>query len=117
MVRTVMKKDMNMSYRKAVALAPKQNSVQNICLRAAWAKEYLKLLDSGKTRIINVDESIFTHTQFYNFIWADKDSPSSTVAKPVNPRISLIMALSTTGAVYSCLTHVNTTSQIMKYYF
>ena len=44
LVIDILKQDFNMSYRKVTKLAPQQNSTQNICLRAAWAKEYLSLL-------------------------------------------------------------------------
>ena len=112
----ILKQDFNMSYRKVTKLAPQQNSTQNICLRAVWAKEYLSLLQRQKSRVINIDESLLNQGEYYNRIWADKRNPASVKMKSINPRISLIMALDSDGNIYSCVTQVNTTSTVMKYY-
>ena len=49
-------------------------------------------------------------------IWATKGSTHSKAMKQVAPRISMIMAIDNFGVVYSCLTQVNTDSDVMSLY-
>ena len=102
-IHQVLKEDHDMSYRKILILSPNQNSDQNLILRQQWAIVYLGIL-KNKKRIINIDESWVSLTDFRRFIWAPKHTPHSLPKKTVQPRISMIMALDNFGEVYSCFT-------------
>ena len=56
LVRDVMKKDMNMSFRKIVEIYPLENSVKNLGVRQLAAKIIIDNAMS-KIRVINIDET------------------------------------------------------------
>ena len=56
LVRQVMRKELNMGYRRATIVTVQGNSERCLVLRQQYALKMLPLLESGK-RIINVDES------------------------------------------------------------
>ena len=66
--------------------------------------------------IINIDESWLPQTFFKYHRWTKKAERSSIPCKEISPRISLIMALSSDGDIYSSITQVNTDSKIMSLY-
>jgi hypothetical protein len=63
----------------------------------------LNLLWEGK-RIINIDESWVSDTNYSRKCWAKADIPNSVEEVAVSPRISVIAAVDTEGAVYVALT-------------
>jgi hypothetical protein len=55
-------------------------------------------------RIINIDESWVSDTNYTRKCWAKTDTPNSSEEMAVSPRISVIAAVDTDGAVYLALT-------------
>ena len=75
----------------------------------------LELLEDGK-RILNIDESWLSGTNFKRAKWREHGQTNSDPIKIVNPRISVIAAVDTEGDVYMSLTQVNTDVPVMKLY-
>ena len=63
----------------------------------------LDLLWQGK-RVINIDESWVSDTNYSRKCWAKTDVPNSVEEVSVSPRISVIAAIDTEGEVYVALT-------------
>ena len=76
----------------------------------------MNLLNQGK-RIINIDESWLGMTDFRRRKWVLKDQSRSKVQLQVVPRISIIVGLDSTGAVYLSLLQSNNTSNTMELFF
>ena len=72
----------------------------------------LEILMNGK-RVINVDESWLSETNFNRRMWCPTNAPCTITDKIINPRLSLIAALDTDGNVYFSLNHSNTDSDVM----
>ena len=75
----------------------------------------LELLQDGK-RILNIDESWLTSTNFKRCKWRQHGSTNSMPAKTVSHRIAVIAAMDTEGDVYVALNQVNTDIPVMKLY-
>ena len=73
-------------------------------------------MHQGK-RIINIDESWLGMTDFRRMKWAVKGHPRSSIRLQVAPRISMIVGLDTTGAVYLSLLQANNNSNTMELFF
>ena len=56
LIRSVMKNDLGMKYRKIKSISNQGNSPRNLVLRQQFALKYIQLMNEGKT-IINVDET------------------------------------------------------------
>ena len=63
----------------------------------------VEILNQGK-RVINVDESWINESSYARKMWCPSYSNATTTMKAVTPRISLIVALDTSGAIYFSLT-------------
>ena len=96
-------KNFGMRYRKIREIAFQGNNERNLALRCMFAQEFLKVLAEGK-RIINIDETWLNQLEFNRFKWCKKGEVNSMRIKGVSPRISMIVALATTGEVYCSLT-------------
>ena len=72
----------------------------------------LELLEDGK-RILNIDETWLSGTNFKRAKWREHGQTNSDPIKIVNPRISVIAAVDTEGDVYMSLTQVNTDVPVM----
>jgi hypothetical protein len=72
-------------------------------LRCLYAKKLMNTLDQG-VRVINIDETWLSSTDFRNRKWCVKGANNSIPAKSLSPRISMIVALSSLGEVYCALT-------------
>ena len=53
---SIMKKDLNMSFRKIQAVSVRTNSEKNLVLRQQFAVNLIQVLKSGK-RVLNVDQT------------------------------------------------------------
>ena len=73
-------------------------------------------MHQGK-RIINIDESWLGMTDFRRMKWTVKGHPRSHIRSQVVPRISMIVGLDTTGAVYLSLLQANNNSNTMELFF
>ena len=72
----------------------------------------LEILSQGK-RIINVDESWISETEYSRRMWCPTNAPCTITDRAVNPRLALIAALDTDGRVYFSLNHSNTDSDVI----
>ena len=115
LIRRVLLHEFDLKYHKVKKNAYNSNSERNLILRQQFAFKLLDLLWEGK-RIINIDESWISDTNFTRMRWAKTDTPNSVEEHQVNPRLSLLAAIDTEGQVYIALTQRNTDTDVMKLY-
>ena len=68
---------------------------------------------SKQTRVINIDESWISETEYSRRMWCPAKVPCTVTEKALSTRLALIAALDTDGRVYFSLTHANTDSNVM----
>ena len=78
-----------------------------LVLRQQYAMAMLSLLQNG-TRILNIDETWVSSTNFTRMMWGPPQTTATMSAKPISYRISMIAALDTEGCIYYSLTQANT---------
>ena len=105
-VHHVLKHDLEMSFRKVKPVSVHANSVKNLVLRQQFALRFLELLQ-GKKVIINIDETWLGMCDFRRMKWRLKHSTNSVPQLPLQPRITMILGLDTTGRVYLSLIQQN----------
>ena len=115
-VQVMLRRDLGMSYKKVKGVAPHANSEKNRVLRQRFALELVTLLEKVK-RILNVDETWLGMTDFRRMKWRARGSNNSVPHVQVAPRISMIVGLDTTGAVYLSLLQANNDSSTMDLFF
>ena len=101
-IRQVMRKQLNMKFKKIVPISIHGNSEKNLVLRQQFAKNLIQLLMSGKT-LLNVDESWIGMSDFRRRKWMVHGTTNSTAKLPIAPRISMIAGLDSTGRTYLSL--------------
>ena len=72
----------------------------------------IDLLVNNK-RIINIDESWISETEYSRRMWCPNKVPCTATEQSVGTRLALIAALDTDGRVYFALTHANTDSDVI----
>ena len=72
----------------------------------------IKLLATNK-RIINIDESWISETEYSRRMWCPNKVPCTSTEQTIGTRLALIAALDTDGRVYFALTHANTDSDVI----
>ena len=77
------------------------------------AKVFLNLLDKDM-RLINVDETWFSSTDFRRMKWAVSGGANSVAKRTMGVRICFIAALDTDGRIYGSLTQVNTDHDVFR---
>ena len=82
-------------------------------LRQQYAFKMTNLLINEK-RIINVDESWVSETDYNRRMWCSSDASCTVTERSINPRLALITTLDTDGRVYFALTHAITDSDVME---
>ena len=75
-VRNVMKKELDMRYKKVKPVSLHANSAKNLVLRQQFALKYIELLQAGKI-FINVDETWLGMTDFRRMKWQPAGSTNS----------------------------------------
>jgi hypothetical protein len=115
-IRTVMREDLGMKYRKVVPTSIHGNSVKNLVLRQQFAINLTRLLQDGKV-ILNMDESWLGMSDFRRRKWQAPNTTNSVAQLQTADRISVIMALDTTGEVYLSLLQSNSNGNVMDIYF
>lgn len=115
-VNEVLKKEMDMSYRKIVKSALHANSEKNLFLRQRFAVKWIALTQK-KTIFLNIDETWLDMSDFRRMKWRPKYSSNSNPTILVWPRISMITGIDTLGNVYLTLTQSNSNSQMMECFF
>jgi hypothetical protein len=68
-----------------------------------FAKKMIYALDDGQ-RIINIDETWLSETDFRRRKWRKRGTTNSVIEKTMNSRISMIAAIDTEGEIYISLT-------------
>ena len=76
----------------------------------------LDLLDKGK-RVINVDETWISETEYSQRMWFPSGGAARKTEKTLAPTLNMILALDTEGSLYYSVYHTNTDSQIMILFF
>ncbi len=109
------RKELGLRYKKIKLLPYQGNSEKNLVLRQQFAMKMMELLAEGK-RIINVDETWISSTSFQRRKWCRKGSTNSVNNRAIQPRISMIAGMDTSGDAYACYTTVNTNTSVMKLY-
>lgn len=99
---SIMKKELNMRYRKIKDITKNSNSEKNQVLRQQFALNLIKILQMGK-RIINVDETWINMQDFRRRKWRPHGSTNSVSKTSIGPRITMIAALDTDGELYLSL--------------
>ena len=112
-VRAILKEDLGMKFRKIKKSSLHLNSRQNLILRQEWAVRFLKLWDEGKT-FLNFDESWLGMSDFRRYKWQEADSTNSVPTLALVPRVSVLLAIDSTGSSYLSLTQANSNSSIME---
>ena len=92
------------------------NSINNSFLRQQWAKQFLTKNIQSKV-VINIDETWIGQTDYRRRKWGVRGSNNSLPVKNLQPRLSLILALDTTGTIYYSITQHNTDSYMMEIFF
>ena len=115
-VAKIMKVDMGLQYRRIQTVALHTNSDKNRILRQQFAMQLVTLLRQGK-RIINVDESWLSTSDFRSMKWRAHRSNNSLPKAQMAPRISMIVGIETSGAVYLSLLQSNNDSRTMELFF
>ena len=105
-----------MSYRRVRPQAIHINSINNAFLRQQWAKKFLTKQIQDKV-VINIDETWIGQTDFKRRKWGKRGSNNSYPVKNLQPRLSLILALDSTGTIYYSITQYNTDSYMMEIFF
>ena len=71
-IANIMKRDLNMSYRKIQTVTVRTNSEKNLVIRQQFALKLIEVLQSGK-RVINVDQTWLGMSDFRRMKWSPKD--------------------------------------------
>ncbi|MEC8141975.1 MAG: transposase, partial [Candidatus Thermoplasmatota archaeon] len=74
-------------------------------------------MDFTKKTLLNIDETWIGTADFRRFSWCFRGESASLPVKQVQPRISMIVGLDSTGAVYMSLVQANSNTAMMELYF
>ena len=115
-IRRVMRAHLGMRYRKIIPISVHGNSDKNLVLRQQFALNLIQLLEAGKT-LLNIDESWLGMSDFRRRKWKAPGTTNSVTQLQMRPRISMIIGIDTSGAVYLSLLQANSNSQVMDIFF
>ena len=107
-----MRNELDLRYRKISKLAPLANKERCRVQRQQAAVKYLKILKT-KQRVITIDESWIDSGDYLRRCWQKREDAQGRPAIKVTPRISLIIALDSHGAIYASLLQANSDSEVM----
>lgn len=111
-IRSVMREDLGMRYRKIVPISIHGNSEKNLVLRQQFAIKLIGLMVEGK-RLLNIDQTWLGMMDFRRCKWRAYGTSNSVAQLQMVPRISMFMGIDTTGKVYLSLLQANSNSKIM----
>ena len=95
-IKHVLRDELHMRYKKIKHVSVHANSQKNLVLRQQFALELIKHIHAGKT-ILNVDESWLGMSDFRRMKWCPYKDTNSVPILQLQPRISMIVALDTSG--------------------
>ena len=115
-VRSVMREELGMRFRKIKTVSLHSNSEKNLVLRQRWALEFLAQARKKKV-FLNVDETWLGMSDFRRMKWQVPGTTNSVAKLEVAPRVTMILGLDTLGNVYAALAQANSNSQMMELFF
>ena len=111
-----MRNELDLRYKRINEISWQGNSEKNKILRQQFAKTLLEVNFNRKT-LLNVDETWLGTADFRRFKWCRIGERNSNAIKQVQPRISMIVGLDSTGKVYLSLVQANSNTSMMELYF
>ena len=109
LIRSVLKKDLGMRYKKVSPIAWTANSFRNLILRQQFALAFLEI-DLTKKVVLNVDETWIGMSDFRRRKWCQHRHTNSVPQLQMLPRISMICGLDTSGEIYVSIAQANSNS-------
>ena len=101
-VRSVMRDELDMRFRKIKTVSLHSNSEKNLVLRQRWALEFLNQAKRKKV-FINIDETWLGMSDFRRMKWQQPGTTNSIPKIEIAPRITMILGLDTLGNIYMAL--------------
>ena len=95
-IKGVMKKDLDMKYKKVKPISIHANSPKNLVCWQQFALKFVELLLQGK-RILNIDETWLGMSDFRYMKWQPAESTNAVLKLQLAPRISIITGLDSRG--------------------
>ena len=108
-VRSVMKQECRMRYRKIKKSAYLGNNTRSQLSRLLFAKKMFDLLDQD-VRLVNIDESWIPAKDSRYMKWRAPGDTNSVGIKMLSSRIAILAAIDTRGNVYQSLSQHNSTA-------
>ncbi len=102
-----------MKYKKIKKIPFSGNSDRNLILRQEFAKKMIQIFEQDE-EIINVDETWISQTDFRRRKWRISGTTNSLPNPIVNPRLSLIVAISNKGLLFFSISQGNTNKESFK---
>ena len=115
-VRSVMREELGMRFRKIKTVSLHSNSEKNLVLRQRWALEFLAQARKKKV-FLNVDETWLGMSDFRRMKWQAPGTTNSVPKLEVAPRVTMILGLDTLGNIYAALAQANSNSEMMELFF
>ena len=106
-IRSILREQLGMRFSKLKKLPNQANSLRNLHMRQKFGMKVIDLLFEGK-RILNIDETWIGQTNFRRQAWRGPLNPESERINPVQPRITMIVALDNHGDLYITVMQNNT---------
>ena len=94
-------KQMGFSYRKIQKIPLKGNDERNLVLRMEWAEVFFS--QPRGTIYVNIDQSWLGMSDFRRYKWAPKNTSNSVAKFSMAPRVTMIVAVCSTGEVWFSL--------------
>ena len=107
-----MKELLDLRYKKIVPVPVHANSDRCLVQRQQCALKFLELVQTKK-RIINIDETWVDSGDFRRRCWQRANLSNSIPIKKVQPRITLVVAVDSTGELYASLLQTNSDGDTM----
>jgi hypothetical protein len=98
----VLRQKLGLRFKRIKKIPFRGYSEKNLVLRQQFAMKLLELLESGK-RLLNIDESWMTSTNFKRSKWREHGTTNSMPEKFMTHRVAIIAAIDTEGDVYASL--------------
>ena len=99
---SIMKQELNMSFKKIKEVTKHSNSEKNLVLRQQFATKLIEIIQTKK-RIINVDQTWLGMSDFRRRKWKPKNTTNSVPKLSIQPRITMWVGLDTDGELYLSL--------------
>jgi hypothetical protein len=115
LVRTVLKENYSMRYKKIQRSNLLGNLDRSLVLRQHYAKLMIPLLADGR-RVICIDETFLPTLDYRKSKWCKKGQKNTLASKDLSARVNMICGLDTDGNIYPALTMVNTDSSVLVSY-